>query len=135
MRRSAPEPLVCRRWLRAGRRVRSVAKRRRIRCPASSSIAIPGGGNTVGFASLLVVNIVLNERVLPPRVLFRACRPVSRAKRSAMIKLLVLSSLSAAGQPQEGVSPALLRMSGHRLRSVRSSPICGEVRVYAEQVL
>ena len=34
---------------------------------------------------------------------FRACRPVSRAKRSAMIKLLVLSSLSAAGQPQEGV--------------------------------
>ena len=32
-----------------------------------------------------------------------ACRQVSRAKRSAMIKLLVLSSLSAAGQPQEGV--------------------------------
>jgi hypothetical protein len=67
VRRSAPEPLICRRLLRAGRRVRSVAERRRIRCPASSSMAIPGGGNTVGFASLLVVKIVLNEWVLPPR--------------------------------------------------------------------
>ena len=135
MQRSAPEPLVCRRWLRAGRRVRSVAERRRIRCPASSSVAIPGGGNNVVLALLLMVKILSKVWVLPSRVLFRACRPVSRAKRSAMIKLLVLSRFTNAGQPQEGVSPALLRMSGHRLRSVRSSPICGEVRVYAELVL
>ncbi len=52
-----------------------------------------------------------------------------------MIKLLVLSRFTNAGQPQEGGSPALLWMSGHRLRSVRSAPPLGAVRVHAEPSL
>jgi|GEM_PF-6847369 len=99
VRRSAPELLVYRRCLRAGRRVRSVAERRRIRCPASSSVAIPGGGNIGG---------------LHRSWFYQGTQwPISRRKES----------------------PALLRMSGLRLRCVRSLPYLGEVRVYTEPSL
>ena len=135
MRRSAPEPLVCRRLPRAGRRVRSVAKRRRIRCPASSSIAIPGGGNTVclcfapgGQDCIECVGLTA------ARPLRRACRQVSRAKRSAMISSWFYQA-SQLPVSRRKASPALLWMSGHRLRSVRFSPTCGEVRAYAEPSL
>jgi len=54
----------------------------------------------------------------------------SEAERydKALGSIKPLSCRSAAGRR----SPALLWMSGHRLRSVRSSPHLGEVRVYAE---
>jgi len=47
------------------------------------------------------------------------------------IKQLILSRFTNADQPQEGI-PFLLRMSGHHLRSVRSSSYLGEVRAYAK---